>query len=81
MAFVLAGGVACVFHWHRANSLRSLISLRRACDQCPTLAPLAPHQPRPARDAADALESRGLVLVRVEFRRALALRSERVAAQ
>jgi hypothetical protein len=46
----------------------------KANERRPPLAPLAPHQPRPARDAADALERGGVV--RVEFRRALALRSE-----
>jgi lincosamide nucleotidyltransferase A/C/D/E len=42
----------------------------------PPLAPLAPHQPRPARDAAHTLERGGMVVVRVEFRKALAVRSQ-----
>jgi len=40
------------------------------------LASLAPHQPRPAGDAAYAMEREAWSQVRVEFNRALALRSE-----
>jgi hypothetical protein len=37
---------------------------------------LAPHQPRAARDAAHAWRAQAWSVVRVEFKRALALRSE-----
>jgi hypothetical protein len=37
---------------------------------------VAPHQPRAARDAAHALERGAWSQVRVEFKKALALRSE-----
>ena len=42
----------------------------------PPLAPLAPHQPRPASELHSRWSAEAWLIVRVEFRRALALRSE-----
>jgi hypothetical protein len=51
---------------------------RRASErsQRPPLAPVAPHQPRYAGDVVTRWSAEAWSVIRIEFRRALALRSE-----